>query len=181
MKIRQPVRTMGARLAVEDNVLERESRKSLGYGQELPRPVAPIPAPQAYLLAVLAGDDAIPVVLDLVQPKRPARSPVREGGLARLDKARGATPLAGERGTHQHRWRDLCAAGGSPQGDSVPHLQRRTGNYPMLMRARCRIGLTNLYFICFDPREAKNLAPHGANRAGHFSFCQCDSHPSRAL
>ena len=40
----------------------------------------------------------------------------------------------------------------------------------MLMRARCRIGLTKRYFICFDPREAKNLAPHGANPAGHFSF-----------
>ena len=38
----------------------------------------------------------------------------------------------------------------------------------MLMRARCRIGLINRYLICFDPREAKNLAPHGANPAGHF-------------
>ena len=100
---------------------------------------------------------------------------VRQGRLARLDEARRAMPLAAKRGTHQHRWRKLCAAGGSPQGDSVPHRQRRIGNYPMLMRARCRIGLINRYFICFDPREAKKVAPHCANPAGHFSFCLCVS------
>ena len=34
-------------------------------------------------------------------------------------------------------------------------MMKLAGNYPMLMRARCRIGLINRYFICFDPREAK--------------------------
>jgi hypothetical protein len=37
-------------------------------------------------------------VLDLAQPLGPARSLIRQGRLARLDEARRAAPLAGNRG-----------------------------------------------------------------------------------
>ena len=39
--------------------------------------------------------DPVAIVLHFVEPLRPARSLVRQGGLARLDETRGATPLAG--------------------------------------------------------------------------------------
>ena len=58
--------------------------------------------PQAHLGAVFAGDDAVAVELDLVQPAGARRRPVGERGLARQDEAgrlrdgatttRGVTP-----------------------------------------------------------------------------------------
>ena len=90
---------MGHGLAVEDNLFGVEDRQSFCDSQELLRPVPAVSAPQAHLIAVLSGDDPIAVVLDLVQPLRPARRLVREGGLARLGATRRTMPLAarGER------------------------------------------------------------------------------------
>src|SRR5829696_4418890 len=99
-EVGQPVPAMSARLAVDGAVGQRPKRVS--DGRELTAPVPAVSAPQANLVAALHGNDAVAVVLDLVNPLRPAGSALREGGVAGLDKARGTLPVAGKRGTQQH-------------------------------------------------------------------------------
>ena len=45
MEVGQAIRAVGHGLAVEDDLLDPESREGVRDGQELPRPVPPIAAP----------------------------------------------------------------------------------------------------------------------------------------
>jgi hypothetical protein len=59
----------------------------ISHACECLRIVASRACPDAYLLAIFTGDDAIAVELDLVQPARPGGWPVSVSGLARDDEA----------------------------------------------------------------------------------------------
>ena len=63
MEVGQAIRAVGHGLAVESYLLRPEGSQSLRDGQELLGPVPAIAAPQAHLLAALARDDAVAVVL----------------------------------------------------------------------------------------------------------------------
>ena len=67
----------------------RDRCRDLGEGG---LPIPPIPALQAHLPALKAGDDAPAIVLDLVLPFRPESHDCRQHGLAGLDDARGRRP-----------------------------------------------------------------------------------------
>jgi hypothetical protein len=123
MKVGKTILAVGHGLAVEHDFIGLENPHGFGHRQELPGLIPPVAAPEPNRLAALASDDPIAVVLDLVNPYRPARSLIRESGLAWFDETRRTMPLAGERGTHQHGWRRIGAIRLSPQGDSAPHLQ----------------------------------------------------------
>ena len=87
MKVRQAVKAVRHGLAVEHDALEGEGAHGRGDGDELARPVAPVAAPQPHALAVLEGEDAKAVVLQLVQPAVAGRHLDGERRLARDDEA----------------------------------------------------------------------------------------------
>ena len=105
---------MRDRLAVEHEPLERERLHGLGDGDELGRPVAPVAGPQPHLVAVLMGDDAIAIVLELVQPAVTVRHLGGKDRLARFNEAGRQLTLRPSPAlrcrTHQHGW-DLTRAG----------------------------------------------------------------------
>src|SRR5688572_21767480 len=97
MEVGQSVLAVRHGLAVQDNLLHPQRPQGLSDCQELLRPVAAVAAPQTHLIPALTGDDPVAVEFDFMQPLRPARRPLRESGLTRLDKTRRTTPLAGKR------------------------------------------------------------------------------------
>ena len=68
MKVGKALEAVRHGLAVEHDAPEGEGAHRRGDGDELGRPVAPVAGPQAHALAVLEGEDAKAVVLQLVQP-----------------------------------------------------------------------------------------------------------------
>ena len=68
MKARQAVEAVRHGFAVEHDAAEGEGAQGLGDGAKLGRPVAPVSRPQAHALALLVGEDAEAIVLQLMQP-----------------------------------------------------------------------------------------------------------------
>ena len=96
MKVRQALEAVRDRLAVDHGALEGEGAHGLGDRHELGRPVAPVAGPQAHAIAVLAREEAIAVVLQLVQPAITGRhglarigwhGTMKPGGLRRFGRA----------------------------------------------------------------------------------------------
>src|SRR3954451_5853460 len=74
-------------LAVQDDAVGRHCPERLHNERERRRPTQAVPAPQPHVLAVLAGDDAIAVVLDLVEPLRARGCDFGKRRNTRSDKA----------------------------------------------------------------------------------------------
>ena len=77
LKVREPVRVARDQLAVDDAGAHRERLDGGDNHREAPRPIEPAPRGEPSALAVVMGEHAIPVMLDLVQPLWPGR---RAGG-----------------------------------------------------------------------------------------------------
>jgi hypothetical protein len=66
--VRQALLAVRHRLAVEHDTIAGQGAHRRRDGHELVGPVPPVPRPQPNAVAVLAGDDAKAVVLELVNP-----------------------------------------------------------------------------------------------------------------
>jgi hypothetical protein len=75
LKIRAPVRVARDQLAVDDAGAHRERLDGGDNHREAPRPIEPAPRDEPSALAVVMGDHAMPVMLDLVQPLWPSLAP----------------------------------------------------------------------------------------------------------
>src|SRR5829696_8934376 len=95
----------GAGLAVDHEALELPSLQGCGDAGELDRPLAAVPRPKVQALGPLPGHDPEAVVLHAVEPVGAYRRLLGKDRLGRTDEARGSTPVAGKRGTHQHNGR----------------------------------------------------------------------------
>src|SRR4051794_23581820 len=80
-------------LAVQDDAVGRYRPERFDNERERCCPTQAVTAPQPHALAILARDDAIAVVLDLMHPDRTGRRDLGERRNARGDKA-GRTALA---------------------------------------------------------------------------------------
>jgi hypothetical protein len=59
---------VGHGLTIQSDGLDGQCPYCLGDSEEILRPVSTVAAPEPNRVTALAGDDAIPVVLDLVNP-----------------------------------------------------------------------------------------------------------------
>src|SRR5580704_1942152 len=99
-----PVRAKRYRLAIDQGAVRSQTADRL---RDLRQPVGEIRAvagPKGHAASVLAGDDPVAVVLDLVQPARAGGRPIDEERLTREDETgRRSAPGTPARGTPQHR------------------------------------------------------------------------------
>src|SRR3954471_12197478 len=93
VKVVARVLTFEHGFAVQHDAFSRYCPEHFDNQRERRRPTQTATAPQPHALAILAGDDAIAVVLDLMHPERTGRRDLGEGRNARGDKA-GRTALA---------------------------------------------------------------------------------------
>ena len=111
------VRAEHHRLAVDQGVVDGQGAHRLGDPRNRSVKSAPYRLHKLDALALLAGEDPVSVVLDLVQPARPGGRMGDEGRLTRLDEAgRRGAPGTRRRDTPQHA-RDV--------GDRAPAGQIR--------------------------------------------------------
>jgi hypothetical protein len=84
-----PVRAERDRLAIDQGAVGRQTADRL---RDLRQPVGEIrtlAGPKGHSASVLAGEDTVAVVLDLVQPARAGRRPIDEERLTQEDERRG--------------------------------------------------------------------------------------------
>ena len=74
-----PVRTNRDRLAVDQSALGSQTADRLRDLRQPVGEVRAVAAPKGYAASLLAGDDPVSVVLDLVQPARARRAACRRG------------------------------------------------------------------------------------------------------
>ena len=92
------VRAKRDRLAIDQGALGSQTADRLRDLRQLVGEIRAVAAPEGYSPPVLAGDDPVTVVLDLVQPARAGGRPVDEDRLTREDEtSRGSAVNALER------------------------------------------------------------------------------------
>jgi len=92
-EVGRPIVAQHDRLAVEDEARRRQRRNRLGDAREGALPASPRAGPEPDVLRVLAGDDAIAVPLEFMNPAGPGRHVIDQDRKTRRDEAGRPTAL----------------------------------------------------------------------------------------
>src|SRR5271169_6295134 len=97
------VRAERDRLTIDQGAVGRQTAYRLCDLRQPVGEIRAVAAPKGHSASFLAGDDPVPVVLDLVQPVRAGGWPIDEERLTREDEtSRRGAPGGPDRGTPQH-------------------------------------------------------------------------------
>ena len=123
IEARHAVVAAGDRLTIDDAGARWQHCHGLAYEGEAGGPVVPVPGEQADTRGVPPGEEAVAIVLDLVQPARPARGLLGAGWEAGFDE---------EAGTEKH----ASVIGYRRPGSESPARQEAAGAFVTLLASR---------------------------------------------
>src|SRR5580704_10693121 len=92
-----PVRAKRYRLAVDQGAVGRQTADRLCDLRQSVGEIRAVAAPKGHSASLLAGDDPVAVVLDLVQPVRAGGRPIDEERLTREDETSRRVAVANRR------------------------------------------------------------------------------------
>src|ERR1700733_533956 len=99
-----PVRAKRDRLAIDQGAVGRQTADPLSDLRQSVGEFRTVAAPKGHAASLLTREDAVAVVLDLVQPVRAGGRPIDEQRLTREhETGRRSAPGTPARGTPQHR------------------------------------------------------------------------------